>query len=256
MIKLLKDLLGKPAAPAASAETPPPALDDPRVAPLRRSCWIPKVESRDGEPHASKFSGTAALPAGEAWPLCPNCTLPMQLFLQLNAAELPEGFEAPWGEGILQFFYCTTSDPHCEVECDAWEPFARSTLLRIMPGTAATEGAPLPGTAFPAKRIVGWELRDDLPGWEELSDLGFSEEDAEEIGNSGYPREGDKLGGWPYWVQSIEYPQCPECKSAMKLLFQIDSDINLPYMFGDAGCGHITYCEKHPHILAFRWACH
>jgi hypothetical protein len=229
MSKLLKALFGRPAVPPAPAEPPPPALDDPRLDPLRRSCWVPKVESRDGEPHASKFSGTAALAAGESWPLCPNCTLPMQLFLQLNSAELPDGFKAPWGEGIFQFFYCTTSDPHCESECAAWEPFARSTLLRIVPSAAVTERARLPRTAFPAKRIVGWEHQDDLPGWEELGDLAFSEEDGEEIGNSGYPREGDKLAGWPYWVQGVEYPQCPECESKMKLLFQIDSEKNVPY---------------------------
>jgi hypothetical protein len=41
----------------------------------------------------------------------------------------------------------------------------------------------------------------------------------------------------------------------MHLLFQIDSEDNLPYMFGDAGCGHITQCPKHPHRLAFGWAC-
>lgn len=253
MIKILKGLFGRPAAPA---EPPRSALDDPRLEPLRRPCWIPRVEDRDGEPRASKFSGTAALPAGESWPLCPNCTLPMQLFLQLNAADLPDGFKAPWGEGLLQFFYCTTSDPPCEADCEAWEPFAKSTLLRIVPATAATEGAPLPGTGFPAKLIVGWERMDDLPDYQELADLGFPEEDGEEISNSGYPREGDKLAGWPYWVQSVEYPQCPECGSGMKLLFQIDSYKDLPYMFGDAGCGHVTYCGKHPHVLAFGWACH
>ena len=254
MIKLLKTLVGIP-APPDPAEPPPPDLDDSRLDPIRRPCWIPEVEDRDGEPRASKFSGTAALPAGESWPLCPNCTLPMQLFLQLNPAELPDGFEAPWGDGLLQFFYCTTSDPPCEADCAAWEPFASSTLLRIVPASA-TEGAPLPGTAFPAKLIVGWKRQEDLPGWEELANLGFSEEDAETIGNSGYPRDGDKLGGWPYWVQGIEYPQCPECGSEMKLLFQIDSYKNLPHMFGDAGCGHVTYCGKHPHVLAFGWACH
>lgn len=39
------------------------------------------------------------------------------------------------------------------------------------------------------------------------------------------------------------------------MLFQIDSEDNIPYMFGDTGCGHITYCEKHPRVLAFGWAC-
>ena len=55
-----------------------------------------------------------------------------------------------------------------------------------------------------------------------------------------FPHSGEKLGGWPMWVQSVEYPSCPECGAEMTLLFQIDSERNLPYMFGDVGCGHIT----------------
>lgn len=254
MLKLLKGLFGKQ-SPTKEPPSAPPILDEERLVAYRRPCWDPKVESGDGEVQTSKFSGTAALPEGEDWPVCPNCAEPMQLFLQLNAADLPEGFTAPWGEGLLQFFYCTTSKPLCEIDCEAYAPFARSTLLRVIPQPAAFSEAQPPSGAFPAKRIVGWEPLDDLPDWEELRDFGFSEEEAEEISNRGYARSGDKLSGWPHWIQGVEYPQCPECGSSMKMLFQIDSEDNLPYMFGDAGCGHITYCEKHPRVLAFAWAC-
>ena len=253
-MKIIRGFFGGQPEADEPAAAPPP-LDEERLAPYRRPCWVPRVEDRDGEPQASKFSGRAALPEGESWPVCPSCNRPMQLFLQLNAADLPRGFTAPWGKGLLQFFYCTTSDPHCEVDCDAWAPFARSTLLRVIPVPTSFAGAQPPPAAFPAKRIVGWKHRDDLPGWEELESFGFSDEEAEEITNLDYPRSGDKLSGWPNWVQGVEYPQCPECGSEMKMLFQIDSEDNLPFMFGDAGCGHITYCEKHPRVLAFGWAC-
>ena len=254
MLKLLKGLFGKQ-PPADELDDGPPVLDGERLAPYRRPCWVPKVEGGDGGPRASKFSGTVALRQGESWPLCPNCKRPMQLFLQLNAADLPEGFTAPWGEGLLQFFYCTTSKPLCEIDCEAYAPFAQSTLLRVLPLDQASAVARPPREAFPAKRIVGWEILDDLPGWEELRNFGFADGDAEEVMNAGYPHERDKLSGWPAWVQGVEYPQCPDCGAEMKMLFQIDSNDNLPYMFGDAGCGHITYCEKHPRVLAFGWAC-
>lgn len=39
------------------------------------------------------------------------------------------------------------------------------------------------------------------------------------------------------------------------MLFQIDSNTNLPYMFGDVGCGILTYCPEHPDVLAFGWDC-
>jgi uncharacterized protein YwqG len=66
---------------------------------------------------------------------------------------------------------------------------------------------------------------------------------------------GDKLGGWPHWIQGIEYPSCPRCKHRMELVFQLDSEDNLPYMFGDVGIGHITQCPEHPDVLTFAWAC-
>lgn len=66
---------------------------------------------------------------------------------------------------------------------------------------------------------------------------------------------GDKLGGWPAWVQGVEYPDCPRCGARMALLFQLDSEENVPWMFGDVGCGHVTRCPAHPDEVAFGWAC-
>jgi hypothetical protein len=41
----------------------------------------------------------------------------------------------------------------------------------------------------------------------------------------------------------------------MRLLLQIDSEDHLPVSFGDGGCAHLTYCPKHPKVMAFGWAC-
>jgi hypothetical protein len=54
---------------------------------------------------------------------------------------------------------------------------------------------------------------------EELDDV-----EAELLMNAGYPREKDKLGGWPYWMQSVSCPACPECTRPMRPLFQLDSN--------------------------------
>lgn len=111
--------------------------------------------------------------------------------------------------------------------------------------------------AFPAKRIVGWDEKDDLPNWEELREysIDLPEDQLEKLGNN-YPRQGEKLLGWPLWVQGIEYPKCPQCGTRMKLLFQVDSNQNIPYDFGDAGVGHISQCPDDPTELAFGWACY
>jgi uncharacterized protein YwqG len=68
-------------------------------------------------------------------------------------------------------------------------------------------------------------------------------------------KNGDKLGGWPYWIQGAEYPDCPECGARMEVVFQLDSNNNLPFMFGDVGCGHITQCPRHKDVVTFAWAC-
>lgn len=241
-------------APAASAGSV--TLAD--VEPFRRSCWIPVVAEGDGGVLDSKFAGIPYLSPDEDWPVCPNCKNPMQLFLQLNSDGLPADCEQTWGEGLLQFFYCTNTKPACEYDLRAWDPFSPVTLLRVVvPTDSASRYTRSPViNAFPPKRITEWTKTDDLPAWDEMRDLGLElpEELAEELAET-YPREGEKLLGWPAWVQSVEYPECPECKTEMGLVFQIDSYKNLPHMFGDAGTGHITQCPIHKQRLAFGWAC-
>jgi hypothetical protein len=41
----------------------------------------------------------------------------------------------------------------------------------------------------------------------------------------------------------------------MRLVFQVDSEDNVPHMFGDAGIGHLTQCPDHKDVLGFGWAC-
>jgi hypothetical protein len=181
----------------------------------------------------------------------------MEFFLQLNSSELPPvTLERPlttFGQGLLQVFYCIG-------DCDSSEPFSGSTLVRIIdplqtqPQTLTS--SPLTGT-FPEKVIIGWEIIDDYPNAEELQDeLGsnLSKDDLVAFEDE-YPLSGDKLLGWPHWIQGVEYPNCPECGLQMKLVFQIDSGDNLNYIFGDAGCSHITQCPVHPNQLTMSWAC-
>lgn len=238
-----------------------PAVRSPELAAHERTAWKPIVESTDEPSTASKFGGTPYLGRADDWPICPNCDFPMQLFVQLNLSEIPQSEQDRLGNtGLIQLFYCTTFEPPCEVDCEAYFPFAKSVVARFVevidPGVVV-EAAEL-AEPFPAKRIVGWEALEDYPNWEELTyNLGVDHTPDDEIVIEaiGAPHPGDKLGGWPHWIQGVEYPGCRECGSQMELVFQIDSEDNLPYMFGDSGAGHLTRCPKHPHILTFAWAC-
>lgn len=42
----------------------------------------------------------------------------------------------------------------------------------------------------------------------------------------------------------------------MKYIVQIDSEVNIPYIFGDYGCGHITQCSEYKDIFGFKFASH
>jgi hypothetical protein len=250
------------------------------IAPWReghcRATWKPVVTNSDGTAHSSKFSGVPTLADGEEWPRCVGCKKPLQLFLQLNFADLPEELDGRFGDGLLQLFYCVNLD--CDAAAQGWEPFAEPTVVRIVrPAEQERNDVTAPPNHFPARTILGWETGADYPSPEEHQELGLSYDydfkaqrvtvswpernlklenlDFDTAALIASPQGGDKLSGWPYWVQTPEYPNCPQCGQRMEFVFQIDSENNLPYMFGDVGCGHITQCPTHKNVVAFGWAC-
>jgi len=227
---------------------------------FKRSAWKPVTEPGPAGLLDSKYAGIPWLGMQESYPVCGTCKEPLQLFLQLNIAQLPAeaknllGFE----EGLLQLFYCTQKS--CESQSEG-EPFSNNHLIRIVPGTTLLHSAPesaQPGIAsLPEKKIVGWTAFDDFPSMDEeieLPELSEDDEDAYYLSEPYLTASGDKLGGWPAWVQEQEYPECPECRELMQLVYQIDSYAELKWSFGDIGTGHITQCAEHRHVLAFGWS--
>jgi uncharacterized protein YwqG len=250
---------------------------EPWLVKHRRPAWRPVVEAGDGDSRASKFCGTPWIGPDAPWPHCGHCKEPLQLFLQLDLGELPPELGQRFGTGLLQLFYCIRD------ECrgyGGWEPFGddlsrvrvvQSQSHALITPTSCREGS------FPARRIVTWSRFTDLPELaehEELglmytynhkagtaklvcSELGLVIEDIRDpylVENITHSELGDKLAGWPAWMHHVEYPTCPRCGQRMGLVFQVDSEHNVPFMFGDAGCGHITQCPEHKQIVAFGWA--
>ena len=140
-------------------------------------------------------------------------------------------------------------------------PFSEAVTCRKIEieGESATI-EPNMETVFEEKIIKAWEAVDDFPHYEELYDLKVEfDDEVEEIINEKELRptvQGDKLFGFPFWVQSIEYPNDRKTGTRMELIFQLDSEDNLPYMFGDVGVGHLSKSKKNDEEMAFGWACH
>lgn len=246
-----------PVAQPASPGVPSPELEQKKEKLVRRA-WKPVTANGEGPLEASRFAGRPWLEQDESWPVCRHCGRPMQLFLQLDLDKVPDAIRGEFGYGLLQLFYCTNSDSECESECEAWDPFAKSVLTRAIYPLSPRAEITIPAGLddLPAKQIVGWIELDDYPLDEvDESSGGWSEQEWDQIADAGYPLAGDKLAGWPLWVQGVEYPRCPVCGTTMRLVFQIDSEDNLAYMFGDSGCGHISQCPEHKEQIAFGWAC-
>jgi uncharacterized protein YwqG len=251
---------------------------EPWLAKHRRPAWKPVVRAGDGLPTASKFSGTPWIAPESPWPKCGECKKLLPLLLQLDLSGLPKDLGSPFGSGLLQLFYCTREN--C-AGSGGWEPFG-DDLSRVRIVHPAGPGSPAAGPKdlepFPAKQIVDWKRIIDLPKPAEHDELGLRYTydhkagttrleckelglDFKEVRDDGLAEAisnselGDKLGGWPCWIQGMDYPNCPQCGKRMVLIFQLDSEDNLPFMFGDVGCGHITQCPQHKDVVAFGWAC-
>lgn len=250
-------------------------LFEPWRARHMRPAWKPVFDGPGNTETLSRFGGRPTGSPGDEWPACAACKAPMSFFVQLDLSDLPEEFGFPQRRGVLQMFYCSTDDGMCET----WAAFTGTQFIRVAPPTSNLLTPPPGVEPLAEKSVTGWSPFQDEPHPEEHETLGLSVDydfkrnivdvqcaepfiEAKGVGLELEPQEtisnsapGDKLGGWPYWVQSAEYPYCPECQTQMELLLQLDSNDNLDYMFGDLGCGHITYCPEHANIFAFGWAC-
>ena len=227
---------------------------------FKRTAYLPVIQ-KTSHSHSSKskIGGLPYLRSNEDWPTCPNCKKNMQLFLQLNLEEIPIEKE----NGLIQLFYCTSSEPMCEFDLEAYIPFSKAVSCRRINAQENTKQIKSNiEDQFEEKTIVNWTSIDDYPHYEEYYYLGIELDISEDVyelmeqRQIGLPIEKDKLFGWPHWVQSVEYPHDRKTGNQMKLLFQLDSEDNLPYMFGDSGIGHLMQSPDHQDELSFGWACY
>jgi uncharacterized protein YwqG len=225
----------------------------------KRMAYLPIVKSNQKcFSSLSKYGGYPYLRNENDWPVCENCQKHMQHFLQLNLKDLPENN----GDGLIQLFYCTNDEKECVIKMESFSPFSKAVMCRkIDIDKASAIIAPNIEEVFDEKIIISWDPKVDYPCFEEFDLLGIKLEFYDDVLELLEERElcqpiyEDKLFGWPYWVQSEEYPLDRNTKTRMELLFQIGGSENIPYMFGDAGIGHITQSPDNENELAFGWAC-
>ena len=235
---------------------------------LRRPTWLPLTGQGEDRPTASRYGGIPWLSRGESWPPCGHCHRAMHLFLQINLEESPADVGGRFGRGMIEFFYCKRRD--CVEDCGRKFPPDEMSLVRLVdldePGRPGSrhEG---PEDLFPADLIVDWEEQMDYhPDRDDLKELGIevTDEERDLFDGFGLIETGDKLGGWPAWIQGSQSMACRSCGRSMQHIFQFEPHVHLDYSFGqeffdrpvDWGCGWLFQCPEHKNQLAFTWQCH
>ena len=254
---------------------------------LKQSAWKPITQEGDGDRKSSKFGGMPWLNADESYPSCPCCHKPLRFFFQLNLQDLPENLNQRFGSGILQLFHCTNetvlySDHPTEDGvgweilpgmddryigfriCDDPRTFSPCKLVRIIQPSEFPAEFQTPVIddyryilregEFPPKVITDWQEIDSYPSPYDIEEQGIqlTLDDLDFVREIRFYPECDRLSGWTYWIQRDERPECRICHQPMEhLILTLESDDNIPFLWGDCGVGNVFQCSDHLEEVAF-----
>ncbi|MFF6980270.1 ankyrin repeat domain-containing protein [Streptomyces sp. NPDC008343] len=234
---------------AAGATTRTPAAiakaTRQKLAASARRTWFPQLDGTAVTGSRSQFGGLPWLRSNEVWPACTDCETPLTFFVQVDLSRTPKAARDAFGAGLLQLFHCTT--------CNPYRPFSGGHQVRIVDraDVAGPTTAPKDVKVLPTRPITGWTRAvKDYP-YREADESLLPEERAVVFGLN---RQGDKLSGWPNWVQDPTYPRCPHGDHRMtQLILQIDSNHGVVHTWGDNGVGFILQCPHHHDQVTFLW---
>ena len=222
----------------------------------KRIAFIPQTEEKQAAyTTESKFGGLPYLNKESDWCICSGCNRPMSLFVQLNLEETPIKYAN--NKGLLQVFYCTTLT--CNLANENYVPFNAGVVVRRLEVNteqcAILTQLPDGLMIFPENRINKWSKVEDYPHPESYHTLDIIwNETTNDILEDFEPAiEGDKIGGYPAFVQGHQIVFDPEDNTPYTFLMQIDSQDNLPFMFGDMGRAYVCYHPQKPDKLALFW---
>lgn len=206
----------EPAAPPRPEQTPNPeaiARGESALAARQRPAWRLVVDADERRP--SRIGARSLRwPKNEAWPVCATCARPLFPALQLDGTTLPETLRS---EGVVSLLVCTHG-------CDNTKSGAPGVVCRVLKDLELVElAAPEDVDSKPrdegrAGGVASFARITDHPSSEERHAIALDQEASEAVPSRG----GDKLGGWPAWVQGDETPACPHCAQRMAPLVQLD----------------------------------
>lgn len=176
-----------------------------------KPCALPDLSVADGAPGASRLGGFPSLDDANPWPRCGVCREPMTFLAELVASELSGLLEPVPFEGRLQIFECPN--------CDRHEHFTSSRCVRqialdaVVTTALPDEGPHWSRFMIPKRSILGWMVARDTPDIDEVNRLcDYDVDEASELlAQRGHRHRDEKVGGWPSWIQDIDYGECDVC---------------------------------------------
>ncbi|GAA3945739.1 hypothetical protein GCM10023085_29850 [Actinomadura viridis] len=216
-----------------------------KLADQARHAWTPRLSTAAAPGDLSCFGGLPSLRDGEEWPCCNCCRAPLTFVVQVDLGRTPKAAREIFGDGLLQLFHCMTCMPGTVTD-------TRQVRIIDPAGTAVLEAAPYTAEILPARPVIGWgrAVKDHPYRDGDPSVLLPEERDAVFRLN----RQGDKLGGWPNWIQDADYPSCPRGEPHLmtQLVLQICSGQGVAHTWGDNGLGFVVRCPEHRRV-GFVW---
>lgn len=183
-----------------------------KLKPHARPCHKLKTRKGAGAARASRFGGHPWLAADESWPS--HQGEPALFLFQVDLAELP--VEA--GQGLLRVF----------IKPDGGFALQDTTCMvtQAIKGDVVTGSNPLS-----PRQLTGFgKATQDLPGAEAHDLVKLDPAEVEHLPLM--TQAGDKVGGWPHWIQDASSP-----KGFGRFVLQVDTGGALAFSYGDSGIG-------------------
>ncbi len=169
--------------------------------------------------------------------ICGRCGHPTHRLVRFSSQMNPSGVT---GIEALSIETC--------LSCMGWEtsPMFYRHEKGGLPGCLSISGPP---PQFPAVNLKATQVQ--------LVDQG-SRWNWQDWGASNSRENLNRVGGHPTWIQSAEYPICPDCKSTMMFLMQLDSDLPTEdggsWLWGSGGIAYVFWCDACK-ISGLLWQC-
>ncbi|MGE8208687.1 MAG: hypothetical protein ACN6RH_04150 [Stenotrophomonas rhizophila] len=211
------------------------AAQNADAGPWRRRLWRLHATWSQGESRGHAHMG------GHLQARCGVCHAPLQRLLSLDARHV-----GATAEGVLTLGLC--------LDCCGWSGIGPLFYRHAAEGLP--QAHPSQCRDVPAADVEGCGVL--MEADVELVSLPGQRWREQDWGVSNHDENLSRVGGAPSWVQSAQYPSCPDCGAAMPVVMQLDSVLPTVdggiLLWGSGGMLYTYWCDGCA-VSAHLWQC-